>query len=194
MNLRSDILAEAPGIVARAKAKGLIGCWPAATAWGFANGLLSIKPVITTYPNHGQRHVSRQGIASDIILAAVTKHFGVTLEDIRTIRRDHKHDKACFIAVYLLSDLGGLTYDEVAKLVSRNRSNIFKLILRAPVRMAKDPSIVGHISTLTSELQGGPTPPGGGTTRAASGLDASEASTPSTSVPSVASCSNSSEL
>jgi chromosomal replication initiator protein len=90
------------------------------------------------------------------IRRAVCSHYGVSWDEVRSDRRDHKYMIPRHVIAWLAYSMTGATLPGLGRLLNRDHTTILHAVANAaPKRMDRDPEFAATVRMLRAKLEDG---------------------------------------
>ena len=88
------------------------------------------------------------------ILSVVTKHFGITNEDIKSKKRTENISNARHTAIYIIRNMTNLSLKEIGRVFGRDHSTIISSINKIELNIRTVKNYDNDINQLIKEIRG----------------------------------------
>jgi chromosomal replication initiator protein len=93
-------------------------------------------------------------VTVDRILAAVSRKYGITIEDIKAKKRSEGIVKARHVSIYLIRQLSDVSFTSIGEFFGRDHTTIMSAFKKVESLVSSSPSMANDISELMAELKG----------------------------------------
>ena len=90
----------------------------------------------------------------DRILSAVSKQYGVSVDDIKSKRKNSNIANARHVAVYIIRTELDLSYPSIGKILNRDHSTIVDSFEKTKVNVRTKSSLASEVQTILNEIKG----------------------------------------
>lgn len=94
------------------------------------------------------------GVMVEKILSVVTKHYGISIEDIKSQKRTENISNARHTAIYIIRNITSLSLKEIGKVFGRNHATVLSSISKVDTNIKTKNRSASEIKKLIKEIKG----------------------------------------